>query len=766
MRILDRYIFREILFPFVIALVALTFVAFLAFTREIGWLLELIIRQSASARDIWTLSAAYIPNVLTFTIPMGVLVGILTGFGRMSSDSEPIAFRAAGVSMVRLLVPVLALGVLAFALNLSMTVWIAPEMAAHLRGIRYEFLAKQVSLEVQPRIFNESLANFVLYVQNVGPERFNWQGILWADTRQPDQLRVTFARSGAITRDDEHRTFALTLTDGSTHVLSRQSPNRDDFESFKTTTISVPMPDAPPKPDRLATAETPTGQLWSAMQAGRASYEERVEFHRRFALPFACLVFTLAGLPLGVSTTRSSKSMGIILSLLLMLVYYLTFVGGTRIAGNAQFSPLLAAWLPNTAFALLGIILIARSNREHENPLLARLASMMRWFSEKRAEGRTSRQRVREWTYSLTHHPKFFRLLDIYVLRGFWFFFVLVLTVFVALFILVTLFELLPDIVKNKIDSSIVVTYFAYYLPQILYYVIPLTVLLAILIDLGTLTKTNEILAVKAGAVSLYRMAMPLLVMALLLSAGIYFVQDFMLPYTNQRQDAYHDLIKGRASQTYRDPQRKWMGGSNNRIYHYNYFDPDQNVFGGISIFAFRPDSFSLNDWIFASRASWTGSEWKFEDGWRRHMTVNGTVEYQRFNSLQVDDLDQPEYFKREVRTAAQMSYLELSRYVTNLKQSGFDVSGLMVDLYRKLSFPLVSFIMAIIGIPFSFTTGKKGAFYGIGLSIVVGIIYWATFAFFDKLGGINRLSPIVAAWFPNLIFGFGGIWMMLRVKT
>jgi lipopolysaccharide export LptBFGC system permease protein LptF len=100
------------------------------------------------------------------------------------------------------------------------------------------------------------------------------------------------------------------------------------------------------------------------------------------------------------------------------------------------------------------------------------------------------------------------------------------------------------------------------------------------------------------------------------------------------------------------------------------------------------------------------------------------------------------------------------------LQQSGFDVSNLMVDLYRKLSFPLVSFIMAIIGVPFSFKTGRTGAFYGIGLCVVVGIFYWSTFELFDKLGGINRLSPLIAAWFPNLIFGFSGIWMMLRVKT
>src|SRR5204862_5353140 len=110
---------------------------------------------------------------------------------------------------------------------------------------------------------------------------------------------------------------------------------------------------------------------------GPASYEERVEFHQRFALPFACLVFTFAGLPLGVSTTRSSKSMGLVLSLILMLVYYLAFVGGTRIAGNAQFSPFLGAWLPNIAFAVLGIVLLARSNREYENQLLSRLSATM-----------------------------------------------------------------------------------------------------------------------------------------------------------------------------------------------------------------------------------------------------------------------------------------------------------------------------------------------------------------------------------------------------
>src|SRR5437899_7325893 len=132
-KILDRYIFKEILFPSLIALVALTFVAFLAFSREIGWLLELIVRQSATLSEISAISVAILPNVLTFTIPMAVLVGILTGFGRMSSDSEAIAFRASGISMIRLLSPVLLLGAFAFAANLFLTVWVAPQPAAELR---------------------------------------------------------------------------------------------------------------------------------------------------------------------------------------------------------------------------------------------------------------------------------------------------------------------------------------------------------------------------------------------------------------------------------------------------------------------------------------------------------------------------------------------------------------------------------------------------------------------------------------------------------
>jgi LPS export ABC transporter permease LptF/LPS export ABC transporter permease LptG len=767
MKILDRYIFRETLTPALIGLLALTFVFF---SQQVGWLLEIIVRQSATFKEIVALCLAIIPNVLTFTIPMAVLVGILTGFGRMSSDSESTAFRAAGLSMGRLLRPVMFFALVAWTINLALTVWISPTVTARSRQMRYSLAMKQVSLEVKPRVFNESLANIVLYVQDVAANGLEWRGIMLADTRKAAEPQVTFAKSGTLVADEATRTFQLTLTQPSTYTVSPRPGESTFSNSPSHTTISIAMPAAPPPPQRPSVLEADTRSLWDQIQSRSGTGEEQraaaVEFHRRLALPFACLSFALIGLPLGVSTSRGSKSMGLVLSLLLMLAYYLILAGGTKIAGNSQVSPFFGVWFGNIVLAALGVLLLIRADYEGENRVMAAFESAAGWVQNKFAALRTTRKRVSRWAYSLTHHPKFFMLLDIYVIRGFWFFFALVLVVFVALFIIITLFQLLPDIVKNNIDSIVVGRYFLFLLPQILYWVVPLTVLLAILINLGTLTKTNEILAVKAGAISLYRMTTPLLMMSLLLSASIYLLQDFILPEANQRQQDYHDLIKGKAPQTYRDPERKWMAGSLDRIYHYNYFNPDQDIFGSFSLFEFEPHTLQLKRWVFAGRAEWTGFQWQLRDGWIRNMVNGRPAGYQPFSQIAFAEIDTPDYFKKEVRMADQMTYVELRNYVDDLKQSGFDVSTLTVDLYRKLSFPLVSFIMAIIGIPFSFKTGKRGAFYGIGLCIAVGIFYWATFELFNKLGGINQLSPMIAAWFPNLIFGVGGVWLMLRVKT
>jgi len=761
---LDRYILREILYPAIIGLAALTFVAV---SRELGRLLETIIRQSATPQQIWDVAASLLPNVLIFTLPMSVLVGILTGFGRMSSDSETVALRASGVSMRRILVPVLVLGLSAWLANTALTAWIAPKMTARLNLLKGEIVLKAGMGILQPGVFNEKFPGLTLYFRSVSPDGTEWRDIMLVDSRDPARELVIFAATGVPVFDQASQSILINLTNGNSHLIYYAKSGQYDSESFKARTISF-NPDRgglPPPAPPISQASTLS--LWNGMGAGTATYEERVEFHRRFALPFACIAFAVVGLPLGVSTTRGSKSMGLVLSFILMFLYYLAFMGGTKIASDANFSPFLGAWIPNIVFLSIGIYLMSRADIQRENYVLGWISQISEWFGEKLSRLKRIEKYVTRRVHSFTHRAKLFRVIDRYVIRSFCFYFALVLVVFATLFVLVTFFELLPDIVANHVRASTVLFYFLFLMPQILFYVAPLTVLLAILISLGTLTKGNEVLAVKASGISLYRLTMPLLAVGLLISGMVYLMQDFVLPYANQRQDEYRSIIKNLTAQSHRNPDRKWMAGSDSRIYHYQAFDPSRNLFSNLSVFKFAPNSFNLQEWTFAEEAEWTNNAWELRKVAVRHMPSSAEgLSATTHLTLLTNGIDSPAYFKNDFRPASQMTYRELRKYVNELQMKQFDVTSLTLDLYRKLSFPLVSFIMAIIGIPFSFKTGKKGAFYGIGFCIALGILYWSSFELFGKLGELNRLSPVIAAWFPNLIFGLGGTWMLLRVKT
>src|SRR5262245_56235761 len=204
MQRLDRYIFREILIPGLISLVALTFIVF---TKSAGLLLDIIIRQSPTASEIWAVVTAILPTVLRVTLPMAVLTGILTGFSRMSSDNEAIALRASGVSMHRIVRPVLALATLAWAITLCLTFWLAPETTANLRAITASLALRHPSIELRPRTFYEkSNWPYELYVNDSHTgDGIQMRGILLVDTKNPDQPEFTFAESGSVRLTNSNR---------------------------------------------------------------------------------------------------------------------------------------------------------------------------------------------------------------------------------------------------------------------------------------------------------------------------------------------------------------------------------------------------------------------------------------------------------------------------------------------------------------------------------------------------------------------------------
>jgi LPS export ABC transporter permease LptG len=349
----------------------------------------------------------------------------------------------------------------------------------------------------------------------------------------------------------------------------------------------------------------------------------------------------------------------------------------------------------------------------------------------------------------------------------------------VVLFIIFTFFELIGDIIKHRTPLVTVGDYLLNLIPFILYNVTPVCSLVAVLITFGTLSRTSELTAMKATGTSLYRIVAPMLVVAALLSAALFVFDEAYLPAANRRQEALLSVIKGKPAQTFLRPDRQWMSGQTTsqngseaqptRIFYYQFFDPGHDVFANLTVFEFQPGTFNLTRRIFASSASWDTkvNGWVFENGWQRTFTSESISAYEPFQISTFPEIhEEPSYFKKEDRQSQEMSYVELSNYISDLKQSGFDTTRLRVQLSRKIAYPLITLVMAILGIPFALSAGKRGSLAGMGTAIGVAIAYWVVLGVFENLGNVNSLPAALAAWSPDLLFATLGTYLLLRTPT
>jgi LPS export ABC transporter permease LptG len=305
--------------------------------------------------------------------------------------------------------------------------------------------------------------------------------------------------------------------------------------------------------------------------------------------------------------------------------------------------------------------------------------------------------------------------------------------------------------------------------PSLVYQILPISVLVAILGAFGILSKQNEITAFKACGVSLHRLALPVVLASLLFSGGLFAFDFYYVPGANRKQDALRDEIKGRATQTYLNPDRKWIWGEGSRIFYYKYFDPSDKTMAGAYVFELEPSTFRMTRQIYGERAHWEASlkSWVFENGWSSDFRGVERTSYRTFPVATFGEVtESPDYFLKEAVQDKQMNFLQLGHYIRDLQQSGFDTLKLQVQLYRKFSIPLFALIMSLIAVPFSFLVGRRGAMTWIGVSIGIALSYWGIGILFEKLGDVNLLPPAMAAWSPNALFSLTGLYLLMRMKT
>jgi len=773
MRILDRYIVREIFRHALLGLVVFTFVFFVP---QLVRLMELLVRHAGSGGQLVKLFACLFPGVLTFTVPMAILVGVLLGLGRMSADSEIIALTALGIGRRRILLPVAVLALTGVLITAAMTLWAGPLALRSFRSIEADLIANQVSFQVQPRVFDERFPNTVLYVNDVSASGTKWNGVFLAETRDGDNSQLTLAENAIVIAEPQQGKLELHLQGGATHEFNRQDPNHYSVTQFGQSDLPIEVTGLLPSKQRsLSNQERSLTQLWADQTASWR--EARVELHRRIAFPFACLFFALVAVPLGSQPRRGGRAAGTLLAVLLIASYYLLFVFGAGLARHGTVPVAAGIWIANLALGVLGLILLPRMEQLRGDSIW--LSVFSRWRSWARLLRRRKAARSREVAAARVQNGdreievqyqqsnSFPRLMDLYILRRFFSYFLLLMAIFIFLFETFTFFELLDDIARHGIPFLIVVKYFGYLAPYLSYQLAPLAALVAVLVTLGVMSKNNEVVACKASGISLYRLALPLLLAGFALAAVMVILDDTYLPYANQRQDALRNQIKGRPAQTYTRPQR-WIFGENSKIYNYDLFDPVQNLFGGLSVIELDP-AFHVKRRVYASRAHWSEQQsiWILENGWIRDFSDGTIANYQPFGATTLAELKEPPvYFNRQVLQAFQMSWEELREYIFGLQHAGFDVSALRVQWHKKLAYPLIAPISMLLAIPFALLVGMRGALGGVALGVAIAITYWANSALLEAMGGVGQLPPLLASWSPDLIFLFFGMYFFFKMPT
>jgi LPS export ABC transporter permease LptG len=463
-----------------------------------------------------------------------------------------------------------------------------------------------------------------------------------------------------------------------------------------------------------------------------------------------------------------------VLTIILVFAYYFVSLLGVSLARQGKISPGFGVWLADIACLGLGIFLIWRSERRPFE-----IATLKGWWGSLKARFQggtllipsTSSENAfeRAATRTRVFSGGFPMLLDDYVLRDFVVNLVLVTGTLVVLSLIFTIFELLGDILRNQVSLWILAEYLLNVTPYFLYNIAQYGVLLAVLITLGLMQRSNEVTAMKATGISIYRIIVPVLVAALLVAGALFLSDQLYLPHTNKEQDALLNKIKGRPAQTYLNPYRKWIFGQHSTIYYYQVFDSDRNEFGDLSVFQFDPSTFRLVNRIYADRADWDERlhRWVCTQGWERSFQGAAIRDYRTFDVSTFNALSEPpEYFKKEVRQSLEMNYEQLRRYIHDLQQSGFEVVRLRVQLQKKLAFPVITFVMGVLAIPFALSAGKRGAMAGVATAIGIAVVYSVVSGLFEAMGNINQLPPVLAAWAPDVIFALVGGYLILKVPT
>ncbi len=771
MRTLDRYLIRETLGPFALALALFTF---LLWVQPMLKTAETLVSKGAPMETIAYLLLTLLPQALGITVPMAFLAGVVMALGRFSADRGAVALMACGVSPTRLIRPMMLLAAVAAGATLYVLIWLMPDANQSFRDVTFQLTQRMAAQDVRPRLFYEGFTGRVILI---GDRRTDgqWAEVMIADTTAAGTPAIQMAETGRLATDEGARLVNIVLSD----VFSYRALKTENEYQTRKSLEEVAHIDpnsvfgagaSPGRGFNELTIAQLDAQAATKVAAGLSPHNEIMFKHQRFAFPLACLVFAIIGVALGVNTRTDGKLAGFAIGIGVIMAYYgiMTVFDGQ--AKGGAFPAVWARWMPNLILGTIGVALLwARTRGAGRQLRLPSWAVVGRPGVTDTADappmsGRKSSRAVLVIRLPVMSVP-LPRLIDRYISRRYLRTAVLAFVGLLVLYYIGEFIELSEKLSKGEATLSQVAEYFYYATPKFIYFVVPLATLVAVLTTLGGLTRTNELTVLRACGVSLYRTAIPLVVLALVWSGMLFSLEDHVMAHSERQAEVLRNTIRGRAQRTFDVANRSWLVGKSDELYHYAVFDVRAQTLHRLSIFETNRDPYRLKTHTFATQVVFEDGEWHATDGWVQTFDESGSVRRTPFSSRTLT-LEEPAYFGAEQIEAEFMNYGELKDYIDRLGASGVSIAAHEVELHRKVAFPFVTLVMTLIAIPFGVTTGRRGALYGIGLAVVLAVAYLLVSTLFIAFGAASVLPPALAAWSTNILFAAAALTMLLTVRT
>jgi LPS export ABC transporter permease LptF/LPS export ABC transporter permease LptG len=753
-RAFDRYILKEIASPFAIGLLVYTFTLLI---NQILILSKTLIAKGATAGTVFKILLYLLPDLFSFTIPMATLMGVLAGMSRLSSDSEIVAFRTMGICNRQVLKPVLLFSLATWLVSSWLIMVLAPEANYRFSKLHTGVVLSQTISGIKPGIFYQDLPFYSLYFrdQDRGGE---WQDVFLCSMKNPEEDTLIFAKKGRFIYKQFQKDNYIVLFDGVVHGFKKNDPAKYSLTFFSRKTEKIENLVTIRQTRRSTQLVFP--ELLRKWRADPGDVLLSLEFHKKFALPFACLALGFLGMSLGISTRKGGKTSGFVISLGIIFIYYVMMTAGRNLILKKIVTPFWGSWAPTLFLVAIGIWLYRYSVREKE--INWEKLFHLRWLGRpgffKAAAGSSKKPFILRWS------PV--KILDRYVLQRMFLIFFLVFSSLLLVFYIINILELIDNVIENKIPFSYVLKYDYYATPEIVTIILPISILTAVLLTFSLMSKNNEVTAVQVSGISLFRLALPAVFLGLFLSLAAFFVQENILPEANRQSARMLDVIHKRKSYTDIEFARNWVLGRENQIYFYNFYEKHSKRFVNFNILYLDQD-FRLLRRISAKSASWQEeNSLLLSDGFVRNFKDNFPSALQLFKEMRLQTAENQDYFTQKIKFSGAMNSSELKEYIRYLQKNRSDPLRYQAQLYNNYAFPFSSLVMVFIAIPFSFLMGNRGALFGIGIAVGISMIYWGALGIFSSIGATGVFPPLLSAFAPLVLFSaISGI-LFFKIKT